>query len=71
MRKRAAKPGGNTLGPPAGPDDPRVVLFAELEGMAERLLGAAETFGQIAVAFARQVQLAKAIRESGEGATKQ
>lgn len=56
--------------PPVTADDPRVVLFAELEGMAEQLLGAAETFGQIAVAFANQVQLAKAIREAGDGRVK-
>lgn len=70
MRNRAAKLSGKPFPPPVGPDDLRVQLFSELEGMAESLLGAAEVFGEIAVGFARQVQLAKAIREAGDGATK-
>ena len=53
------------------PDHPAVVLFAELDGMAEQLLTAASMFAEIATAFARQVALAKAMRESDDGATRQ
>lgn len=56
--------------PPVTAADPRVQLFAELEDMAGRMIGAAEMFAEIAFAFARQVQLAKAIKEAGDGATK-